>query len=119
MPPALFAWTAGVIYFLFWLMYLLLNRFLFSAKFSRIHILLTILIPWFILATYFIAPYLLGNDIVGMPRRYYDYSRHRSFTIMDFLRWLLYLGIIGQSIFLFNLITGIYNSIMGEKAENT
>src|SRR5690242_8828642 len=72
-PLKLLIWLPTIILILFWLLYLLTKRFLFSKALTWTHVILTIICSILLL----ILPFILTYPFAGMdaPRRYYDYAK--------------------------------------------
>lgn len=108
-PLALLIWLPIIVSILFWLFYLLTNRFLFSKTLTWIHIILTIVCSILIL----VLPFLLTNIVVGVDirRHYNDYGGSNRFKVFGNLIRINYITILilllGQVIYFINLILGI------------
>jgi heme/copper-type cytochrome/quinol oxidase subunit 1 len=101
----------------FWLIYILLHRWLLSKKLASVHILSTLL-PIII----FFTLVKLDWGLQGVPRRYYAISTFNAKP--DWVMLIPYLAIIvvffiGQLCFLVNLVGGTIKSIWGRRVKPT
>jgi heme/copper-type cytochrome/quinol oxidase subunit 1 len=100
-------WLVAIVVLFIWVLYLLLNKTLYSKKLTWIHLGITILsILGFGFTFYF------SNSILNQkPLKYYDFSNFESMELYDSSIKLLslFMGIflIGQIVFLLNFILGL------------
>jgi cytochrome c oxidase subunit I len=109
-PFTNFIWAATILLFLFWGLYRLTKRFLFSTALIWIHVIFSL----FCFAIIFISPYLStfsGSGLAGMPRRYFDYSElslgHLFNYFSPFVKVALVSLLLGQLVYLSNLFVGL------------
>jgi len=105
-----FFWTTTILLLIFWALYSLTQRFLFSKILIWIHVVLTIASS-ILLVTISFTNY---QRLTGMPRRYFDVNNWNSFKWFDNLDkgvliviLLMALGLITYSI---NLAVGLFKN---------
>lgn len=108
-PWTYYTWAPAFALFFFWLLYLATKNILFSNALSRIHILITLVGCMFIWA----VPHYITNSfwgVAGMPRRYYIIAQSERYPFFGKLSaaTLVFLFALGQLIYLFNLLIGIF-----------
>lgn len=114
-PVTLLIWLPAIISILFWVLYLLTNRFLFSKALTWIHIVLTIICSILILA----LPFLLTYSIVDLdaPRRYNDYDGSNRFkffgSLVSITSIMILILLFGQVTYFVNLIIGLAKKLQG------
>jgi heme/copper-type cytochrome/quinol oxidase subunit 1 len=113
-PLPFLIWAPTIILFVFWIVYLLTKRFLFSKKLMWIHIILTVIISLFLMVLPYISTYSYGG-VVGSPRRYYDYGELNRFKILGNLTNIavatFVILLLGQLAYFINLFVGLYKRI--------
>ena len=116
-PLTYFIWTPSIILFIFWLLYLLTKKNLYSIKLTWTHIILTIATCVFILT----LPFLLTNSyegLAGMPRRYYDIGQSKTYQFFGKLTKTVivtaFILALGQLTYLLNLFLGVSKRVGGQ-----
>ena len=110
-PATVYVWFPTICLLVFWLFYILTNKFLYSNRLTKAHIIFTILISLFIS----VSPLVSTNSyqaLAGIPRRYLDNGQWNELKVF---RMLTKLGVIvlliltfGQLTYLLNLTVGLY-----------
>jgi heme/copper-type cytochrome/quinol oxidase subunit 1 len=113
-PLSFIIWAPAIILFLFWLLYLVTNQFLFSNKLRWTHIILTVLISLLMLTLPYLATYSYGG-VLGSPRRYYDYGELNKFKILgnltDIVVIVFAILLLGQLTYFANLFIGLFKHL--------
>jgi heme/copper-type cytochrome/quinol oxidase subunit 1 len=96
----------ATVFLFIWLLYCCFNNILFSKKLTWVHVILSILPP-----IIFLFVLINFNSMDGIPRRYYTFtefeSKKHTENKLIICGVLLIAILVGQSIFLINLICGI------------
>ena len=102
-------WTLGLISIIFWQLYLITNRLMYSKKLILIHTIITLLT----LALIGIALCFIGYK-KGTPRRYYEFSNLNSpvyETTEKVFGVILFILLCGQILYVANFILGLIKSL--------
>jgi heme/copper-type cytochrome/quinol oxidase subunit 1 len=110
-PLTYLMWIPSVILLIFWLLYLLTKKFLYSKALIWTHIISTIVGSVFILA----FPFLLTNShegLAGIPSRYYDIGQSKTYQFFGNLTKttvvIAFILTAGQLTYLINFVVGLY-----------
>lgn len=109
-PFPIIIWLASIILFIFWLIYWITRRSLYSNKLIWVHITLTVITSLMILTLPYLATYSYNG--VGGPRTYYDNGELNSFKIFGNLSNIALTTfavlLISQLTYFINLFLGLY-----------
>ncbi|MEO6330832.1 MAG: hypothetical protein ABIO55_17990 [Ginsengibacter sp.] len=112
-------WIIIILLLIFWTLYLLTKRFLFSKILTWLNVILIVATSVFLVTISFYSNNYY-NGLAGMPRRYYDYRSWNNFGFYDNLTKgvlvTILLLVLGLSIFIVNLIMGLFIKYVGEKS---
>ena len=120
-PLTILLWLNTIILLIFWLLYMVTKRLLFSPFLTKTHIIFTVSLSLILVAIAFTFIYSSAGS--NGPRRYYDYgdvlNKFKVFNNMSpIISIALVLLIFGQLIFFINLLPGIYNKAAFTKQIN-
>ena len=109
-------WAIVILLLVFWILYLLTTRILFSKVLTWVHIILAVLTSISFVAISFYSNY---QGKAGTPRRYYDYSNWETTVQFDNLTKvvaILFSGmVLGLFIYVVNLGAGVIKKITGRR----
>jgi heme/copper-type cytochrome/quinol oxidase subunit 1 len=105
-------WAISMLLLIFWIIYMLVHRLLFSRFLMWINLLLTIMgVLFLVLISFYSNRYYKG--LAGMPRRYYDYGSSDPVMLQNNLTKAVLISIVviglGVLTFMVNLIIGLFN----------
>ena len=108
-------WLLSAVSLIFWILYLLAHKIMFSKALSRAHIIITLLTVVIIIAVLF----LNKHSSPGEPRRYYDYGEWNVFYQKDnYIKAMaitISILLCGQIVFIINLIAGLLKKLIRAK----
>ena len=107
---AYFIWIPSIILLIFWILYLVTVKNLYSKALTWAHIFFTITGCFYILT----FPYLLTNSyegLAGMPRRYYDIGQEKTYqffcTLSKTAVAIAFILALGQITYCLNFFIGL------------
>jgi cytochrome c oxidase subunit 1 len=108
-------WLLAMLALFVWTLYLLTNRILYSKALTWTHVIVTILTLLLFALTLFFGDSFMNPT----PRRYYDYSIWNSFdnytTFTKAIGITIFVLLLGQFIFVINLIAGLFKRLTKRK----
>jgi len=108
-------WLLAILALFVWTIYLLTNKILYSKMLTWAHVSITILTLLLFALTLFFG----DSFINATPRRHYDFSSWNSFyhytTLTKVMAISIFVLLIGQCIFVVNLIAGLFKQLIKRK----
>ncbi len=112
-------WVIIILLLIFWTLYLLTKRFLFSKVLTWLNVVILVATSVFLVVISFYSNSYY-NGLAGMPRRYYDYNSWDTFILYNNMTKgvlvTILLLILGQIIFIVNIVIGLFKKYTGHNS---